>query len=149
MELLSNQNSMNYSRILIAGIVIWIVSTIYIFLTCGWLFTWVYQIPPIIWLTPEAMMSTENLVGSLGTGLLSAFIFTLIYAILYKGLPYSGIKKGLIYGLLLWLITIGMGIIGMPFYMTIAWTVVIYWTINFLVGNLLLGLLVGAIYKTK
>lgn len=140
---------MNYARILIGGIVILIVSTFYTMLTCGWLFTWVYEIEPIIWKSPALMMTQDNIIGSLASGLLGALVFIFLYGVFYKGIPGKGVKKGLMYGLLLWLLTITMGIIGMPFYMTIAWTVIVYWILNFLVWHLIMGLLVGAIYKPK
>ena len=84
---------MNAKRILISGVVIWIVGTVFGILTCGWLFNWVYTLPPNIWKDPAVMMSAGNLIGANLIGLVSAIIFALVYALLYKGIPGEGAKK--------------------------------------------------------
>ena len=140
---------MNTKRIILASVIIWLVSTAFTWLTCGWLFTWVYEIPPMIWLPPEEMMSTNSLVLSNIFGIVISFIFTLVYAVLYKGIPGKGFKKGMIYGILLWLVGALSGLITMPFYMTIATAVISYWIISSLALNLINGAILGAIYKTK
>jgi hypothetical protein len=62
-------------RILISGVVIWIVGTIFGFLTCGWLFNWVYTLPPNIWKDPAVIMSAGNMLGTSLTRILGAIIF--------------------------------------------------------------------------
>ena len=140
---------MNITRVLISGVVIWIVSFLFGWLTCAWLFNWVYELPPNIWVDPEIMMSTGNIIGVNIIGLIAAILFALVYAILYNGIPGDGIKKGLIYGFLMWLVGALVGLATMPFYMTIATTVVIYWILNALVINLINGVILGLIYKKK
>ena len=56
-------------------------------------------------------------------------------------------KKGMIYGILVWLVGALTGIASMPFYMTIATTVVVYWILQALVLGLINGAIVGVIYK--
>jgi hypothetical protein len=73
----------------------------------------------------------------------------IVFAALYKGLPLKGVKKGLMYGFIIWLVGTFSGMVTLPFYMTIAWTVVIYWLINGLVIHLIFGALVGWLYKEK
>jgi hypothetical protein len=116
-------------------------------LTCGWLFSWVYQVPPIIWRTPADMMQFPNMVVSYGGNLLISLIFVLVFGWIYKGLPGKGAKKGLAYGFMVWLVGTLSGIALMPSYMTIATTVVVYWLIQLLVISLINGAIVGAIYK--
>lgn len=140
---------MNWTRLIIATVIIWIMSAALIMLTCGWLFSWVYEIPPIIWKDPTEFMSTNAMIFTYGVGIVIAFLFTLVYAILYKGIPGKGVGKGLMYGLLLWLVGALSGMVTMPIYMTIATTVIVYWIIQALVHNLIAGLIVGAIYKPK
>ena len=140
---------MNIKRISICSIVIWILDTILGWLTCGWLFNWVYRLPPNIWKDPTVMMSTGNMIGANLIGLMRAVIFVFIFAFLSKGLPGEGIKKGIAYGLIVWLIGALSGISTMPFYMTIATTVVVYWIIQALVVSVIDGAIVGAIYKEK
>ncbi|MGB7002309.1 MAG: hypothetical protein WBE22_09965 [Halobacteriota archaeon] len=70
------QKEPKLKRILISGVVIWLVGTVFGFLTCGWLFNWVYTLPPNIWKDPAVMMSAGNLIGANLTGLACAIIFT-------------------------------------------------------------------------
>lgn len=138
---------MNIKRIAIASVVIWIIGSVLGMLTCGWLFNWVYSIPPIIWKTPVELMTLGNMIGSYLLGLLISVIFVVVFAVLYRGIPGRGVKKGLMYGLLVWLVGAVSGLITTPFYMTIATTVIIYWIIQALVLNLINGAIVAAIYK--
>jgi hypothetical protein len=59
----------------------------------------------------------------------------------------EGVKKGMTYGILVWLVGALTGIASMPFYMTIATTVVVYWLLQALVLGLINGAIVGVIYK--
>ncbi|MFH1536906.1 MAG: hypothetical protein ABID45_02900 [Patescibacteria group bacterium] len=138
---------MNTKKIILTSIVIWIVGGIIGMLTCGWLFNWVYAIPPIIWKTEEAMLAGSNMFWSYLFGLMVAVIYVIIYAFLYKGLPDKGIKKGITYALIVWLVGAFSGIAPMLFYMTIAPTVVIYWLLQSLVLAFINGILLGVLYK--
>lgn len=138
---------MNIKRIIISGVVIWIVGTVSGILTCGWLFNWVYLLPPNIWKSPEMMMSPGNLIGANLAGLTRAIVFALVYALLFKGIPGKSIKKGIVFGILVWLVGELTGIASMPFFMTIATTVVVYWIIQAFVMGIINGAIVGAIYK--
>jgi uncharacterized membrane protein YeaQ/YmgE (transglycosylase-associated protein family) len=141
---------MNAKRIVIAGVVVWIVSSIFFFLTCGWLFKWVYKLPPNIWRDWSTMpASALNLIGPHVIGIIRALLFVLVFAILYKGIPGKGVNKGMIYGVLVWIVGALSGMASMPFYMTIATTVVIYWIIGALVLSVINGAIVGALYKEK
>ncbi len=126
---------------------IWIIQSIVIFLTCGWLFNWVYQIEPIIWLDMAAMFTLTNTIAMYSASLLGAFLFVMVFNILYKGIPKKGLEKGIVYGLLVWLVAPLTGMITMPFYMTVAWTVIIYWLIQALVLYIIKGAIVGYIFK--
>ncbi len=140
---------MNTKRIFFASVVVWIFGILYTMLTCGWLFSWVYTIPPVIWKSPEMMATPTYMILSLLVGLVSSFIFVAVFALLYKGIPLKGLKKGLLYGFLAWLIGPFVGIVGMPIYMMIANTVIIYWLINFFIAYLVMGLLTASIYKER
>jgi MFS family permease len=141
---------MNAKRIVIAGLVVWIVSSIIILLTCGWLFKWVYKLPPNIWRDFSTMPATAvNIIGPHVIGIIQGLLFALVFAIIYKGIPGKGVLKGIIYGVLVWLVGALTGLAGMPFYMTIATGVVVYWIIQQLVLGVINGAIVGAIYKEK
>jgi hypothetical protein len=141
---------MNAKRIVIVGLIVWIVDSIFILLTCGWLYKWVYQLPPNIWRDWSTMPATAvNIIGPHVIGIIRALLFALVFAILYKGIPGKGITKGIVYGVLVWLVGALTGMASMPFYMTIATTVVIYWIIQQLVLGVINGAIVGVIYKEK
>ncbi len=140
---------MNVKRILISGAIIWFVNSLFGWLTCGWIFNWVYRLPPNIWKDPITMMSVGNMIGMNLCGIIIAMIFAIVYAVLYKGIPGKGARKGMTYGLLMWLIGAFSGVMSMPFYMTIATTVVVYWIIQALIMSLINGAIVGTIYVEK
>lgn len=135
------------ARVILAAVLVWIVGTVFAGLTCGWLFNWVYEIPPVIAKSAEAMLAPGNFAISLAIGLLISFIWVIVFAVLYKGIPGKGYKKGMMYGLLTWAIGALSGIIGMPLFMTISWALAIYWIIQALVVNVVNGAIIGAIYK--
>jgi hypothetical protein len=90
---------MNAKRIVIVGLIVWIVDSIFILLTCGWLYKWVYQLPPNIWRDWSTMPATAvNIIGPHVIGIIRALLFALVFAILYKGIPGKGITKGIVYG---------------------------------------------------
>lgn len=134
-------------KIVLTSVIIWLVGTVFAWLTCGWLFNKVYTIPPLIWLSPEAMFTATNMFWSNFFGLAGSFVFVLVYLWIFKGIPGKNTKKGMNYGLIVWLVGTLFGIIGMPLYMTISWIVVIYWIIQALVFNLIRGAIVGAMFK--
>lgn len=140
---------MNFKRIIFASIVIWIIGSILIILTCGNFFSWVYKLPPNIWLPPEVFQKPVNMAMSNLIGLLKAFSFSLVYAIIYKGIPGEKTAKGIYYGILIWLVSALTGLVGMPFYMSISPVVVIYWIIQALVFNIIFGIILSIIYKEK
>lgn len=138
---------MNVKKIMIAGIIIWLVDSLFGWLTCGWLFNWIYTLPPNIWVAPAEMMASGNMIGANVVGIFRAMIFASVFAFLYRGLPGEGVKKGMNYGFIVWLVGTLSGIASMPFYMTIAAAVVMYWIVQGLVLALIDGAIVGAIYK--
>lgn len=138
---------MNIGRIFLAGIIVWIITGLYTWLTCGWLFNWVYNIPPTnIWRDPMAL-GAGNITLVILLSLLVGIIFALVYAFLYKGLPKEGASKGVIYGFVIWLVGAFSGMVTMPFFMMISPWVVFYWIISGLIIFLINGAIVGAIYK--
>ena len=139
---------MNYKRLIGASVVIWIVGIAFMWLTCGWLFGWVYELAPNIWVGQDEMLKASNLVLSNLFGLIASFLFALVYALLAKGIPGdSPAKKGLMFGLFVWLVGALAAVSIMPFYMTIATGVVIYWIIQALIWNLIRGAIVGVMYE--
>ncbi|MBD3244553.1 MAG: hypothetical protein GF335_01015 [Candidatus Moranbacteria bacterium] len=138
---------MKIKKILVPSILIWLSKTVILWLTCGWLFSWVYEIPPNIWIEPEIMMNTSNMIYSNLFSFIGTVIFTMVFIRIYNGIPGKGIKKGINYGILVWLVGAFSAMITMPFYMTIASTVIIYWIIQAFVINVIGGYILGALIK--
>lgn len=140
---------MNKTRLLLLTLLVFVIHTMIIMLTCGWLFSWVYTLPPTeVWLPKEVMMSSQTLLNSNLLTLVMSFFFVYVYAVIYKGVPGKTWSRGLTYGALLWLIT-GVGMSSMMLFMAISPTVVIYWIIQALVISLISGSFVGGLYKVK
>lgn len=134
---------MKIGKVVLAGIVVGILHVIWSWITCGWLFNWVYSIEPVnIWKATEnipfLLMSVSNIVF--------AFLLALVYALIRKGLPGKGVIKGLWFGLFVWLVGPLPGNFILGLCSTMAQQVIIYWIAIFLVTLLWEGLLIAAIY---
>ncbi len=79
--------------------------------------------------------------------ILISIVTTLGFAILYTGLPFKGAKKGIVYGLLIWLIGLLPSRILLYLSMNISASIIIYWILNELVSYMLLGAVIGILYK--
>lgn len=134
---------MNIKKVILATIAVAIFNIIVGALTCGGVFSWVYKLEPTaIW---KPMTSAFPLM--IANAFFVNLIFVLVYAIINKGVPGSNkYKKGLIYGLLVWLVGLLPGILATYIFMTVATTVVVYWTIWGLIVTPLKGLIAAAIY---
>jgi len=136
----------NIKRVIAAAIAVTIVGFIYSWITCGWLFNWVYTLEPINVWKPMGDMTTWMTWMNIG-GFILNIILVGVFAYLYKGIPCKGIKKGLCFGLIVWLVGTLPGMFSTYMLMTVNTTFVIYWIFNSLVKYLLLGAVIAAIYK--
>lgn len=136
---------MNYKNIVIAGIVAAIISFVINAVTCGWLFSWVYALEPTsIWKPMTEFPWIASIIGTVIIGI----ILAAVYAYIHKGLPAeSGLKKGVQYGLILWLVGMIPGMYATWFTMTVNNTVIIYWAAQGLIKYLLMGAAIGFLYK--
>ena len=74
-------------------------------------------------------------------------VLAFVYALLAKGIPGKNkLIKGLVFGLCVWAVGTLPAMLGTYLFMTVAATVVIYWTISGLVFTPLIGLIIAAIY---
>jgi hypothetical protein len=141
---------MKPGRVIGTGIVVWIVTSLFAWLTCGWLFKWIYELPPTaLWKPAADMMGGANMAGMSIISLIGAVMFVLVYAVVYKGIPGKGIKKGMTYGFLVWLVGPFAGMTGMVFYMNISPAVVVYWLVQLFILNQINGIVVARMYKAK
>jgi len=74
-------------------------------------------------------------------------IFVVVYALFCKGIPGKNkLVKGLVFGLCVFAVGTLPGMVATYSFMTVATTVVVYWTIMSLVQTPLKGLILAAIY---
>ena len=134
---------MNYWRIFIAGVVVTAFEAVVGWITCGWLFKWVYEIEPTkIW---RAMDTTP--VAYYQASLALNVVLAFVYALLVKGIPGKNkLTKGLVFGLCVWAVGALPAMLATYMFMTIALTVVIYWALTGLIFTPLKGLIIAAIY---
>lgn len=135
---------MNIKKMILAIIVVAVFNFLVGMLTCGGAFSWVYKLEPTnVWKPMESVSFPIMIAGIL----LVDAIFVWVYALINKGIPgQNRFTKGLLYGLLVVLVGLIPGMIATYTYMTVATTVVVYWTIWGLVVSPLKGLITAAIY---
>lgn len=99
-------------------------------------------------------MFSFNIVGasfatSIAINFTNIAIFVLEYAILYRAIPKEGIRKGIIFGIFVWIIGVVIPLSRVYLTANITVPVFIYWMGLDLVSYLLMGAVTGAIYKTS
>lgn len=135
---------MNIKKLILAVVVVAVFNVLVGMLTCGGIFSWVYKLEPINVWKPITSVSFPLMIA--GIFLVDA-IFVWVYALINKGIPGENrFVKGLVYGLLVVFVGLIPGMIMTYTYMTVATTVVIYWTVWGFVVSPLKGLIAAAIY---
>ena len=106
------------AKILIAGVAVAVFGVLYGWLTCGWLFRWVYDIEPTnVWQQMEGAPPVHFYVGML----VLSIILAIVYALLVKGIPGgSRVLKGLVFGLCVWAVGMLPGMWATYLFMTVA-----------------------------
>ncbi|MBU2578618.1 DUF1761 domain-containing protein [Patescibacteria group bacterium] len=139
----------NCPNVLLPALVITIIGTVFGFLTCGWLFKWIYAIEPIsAWkygldVAPSVKAMAVNFVGEF----ILSMILVCVFMKLYDGIPYSGWKKGVKFGFLVWLVSALPGMFAIYMWMNVAVEWIAYMTIMGLVVLLIKGAVIGAMCK--
>lgn len=131
-------------RILLAAVAIQLFGMVFSMITCGWLFTWVYQLEPLnIWKPMEGGPGIDFF----ATTFVLHIIFVFVYVLLRNGLPGKNlVVKGLFYGLCVWAVGALPCLYMTLYFMTIAPTVVVYWAITGLIGTPISGVIASSIY---
>lgn len=135
---------MKKGKILLAGLAITVFNAIFGALTCGNIFTWVYRLEPTnVWKPVNGAPSAMFMAG----GLMLSIILAFVYALINKGIPGSNkFVKGIIFGLCVWAVGMMPGMLATYEFMTVAPTVIIYWSIIGLIKTPLVGIIIAAIY---
>ncbi|MCD4826115.1 MAG: hypothetical protein K8S55_16105 [Phycisphaerae bacterium] len=131
------------AKSVLAGVVVGVLGIGWGWLTCGFLFNWVYRLAPTnIWVKPDDMPFDMMAV----TSVLFAILLAIVYSQISKSLPgRSVVVKGLWFGVIVWLVGALPGIYSMLLYTTFAYQVVIYWLVNALVAGLWKGVIIALI----
>jgi len=135
---------MKIGKVLVAAVVISVVNMILGMVTCGGIFSWVYKLEPInVW---KPMQNGPGLTFIAGEFILTV-LFILVYVMLKNGIPAkSKFAKGVVYGLFVWVAGVLPGMLATYSFMTVATTVVVYWTIQSLIFLPIKGILAATIY---
>jgi len=146
---------MNIKKIVIAGLAIDIISfLIFPLFFSNSLFGWVFRLEPTsIWKwTPQISfisMPTSYLAFFILANTILAIFIALLYTILYKSIPGTGIKKGLIFGLLMFPMSVLIPMFSIWAMFRVAGVAVLLFTFEQLIEILIYGTVIGAIYKEK
>ena len=82
----------------------------------------------------------------IGGNTLLAVVVALVFAVLYDGIPGSGIRKGFVFGLIVWLIGVLPAIFTMNVLTVMNGWAILYFTAQALVEYLTYGAIIAAIY---
>lgn len=137
---------MNCKRIILAALAVTVFGMAWGMLSCGWLFTWVYGLPPVsVWKTPETMMTPLFWVINVVGHFVLSVIFVAIFAKLQDALCGGRIGKGFCYGIIVWLVGVlpGMFAVGMWMAVNPWWPV--YMGLNQLVALPICGIIASTI----
>ncbi len=142
---------MHIKKILIAGLVVDILSFV-IALPSYKLFSWVFELEPVnIWRwTPQVPLSSFSpwwLIFIITVNTILAIYLVVLYAILYKSIPKTGVKKGIIYGLLIYPLVVLISMFSVYSFFNIAGKAVIYFILEGLLEFIIYGAVIGLIYK--
>lgn len=105
-----------------------------------------YEATPLIW---KPMDSPSFLLYIFILNLFAGFLFASIYSIFYNGIPGEGMGKGVIYGILIFLVGTLPGILALYLMMNLAPLLIGLWLIESFVSFILMGLVTALICKER
>lgn len=137
---------MNAKKFVVAGVVGGVVNAIYSMLVCNLLIQpWLERITGVDFWVPIGGIHIPIMIIF---GFAICFLWAFGYALLYKAIPGKGVIKGIVYGLLLWLLALLPHTLALHLHTTIwpefNW---VFLTANNLIRWMILGIFYGAIYK--
>ncbi len=109
------------------------------------LIPWLKEVTdPGLWVKETALYLPTMMVF----GLAVCFLWAFGYALLYKGIPGTGIAKGVVYGILLWILGILPNMAALYLHTKISAEIIwVFITANGLLRGIVLGATYGFIYK--
>lgn len=138
----------NRMRIAVAGLAVGMAGNLWGLLTCRWLFKWVYEVcQPQIY-RPEMLDGTFGWMLSMGASKVALGIFmVLAYAVAGQRLPGRGVRRGVWFGGLIWLLGLLPSKWSAFMSLTLPVETFLYWVANDLVASVLLGVLTVLLYE--
>lgn len=137
---------MNWKRALLAGIGGAIVNVIYSMLICTQLIIpWLKEVTaPELWIEETALYLPTMIMFGFAVCILWAFG----YALLYNGIPGTGVAKGVVYGIVLWILGVLPNMAALYLHTTISPEIIwVFITANSLFRGIILGATYAVIYK--
>jgi hypothetical protein len=138
-----------FGRAVVAGLVANVLS----FLVGGGgyqLFWWVFELEPrAVWKWSPAQtadMSVAWWAFLIGGNTLLAIVYALAFAVLFHGIPGTGLRKGLVFGLIVWLVGVLPAIFTMYVLINIHPGALVYFLTQSLVEHLVYGAAVALVY---
>lgn len=109
----------------------------------NYLFSSLYLTTPAIWRTVTGVW----LLGMVVYYFLFALFFVLVYALLYTGIPNTGLLKGITYGFLVFLL-LGLKSFAVNYISTtLPLDLILIWVIGLAINLLVMGVICGLIYQ--
>ena len=78
---------------------------------------------------------------------ISGAIFAWVFTVIKRGVPFKGIVRGIIYSLLVFLVSTIPGDLSMILLLAVPYMLVLYWTIECLVTYVIMGVILGKMFK--
>ena len=138
---------MKVSKIIVAGILVTVFNAILGGLTCGYMFSWIYRVPPVCaWKPMTGPPGMSFYIGSL----LVSILLAAVYAVINKGIPgKSLVAKGLNYGFYVWAVGLLPGMFFTNAFMQVSCAIVIYMTVMGLLRLAVNGLIISLVLRTS
>lgn len=146
---------MNVKRIIIAGLAVNIISfAIFPLFFSTPLFGWVFNLEPTtIWKwTPQISLTSMPagwLLFLFSVNTVLAMFIAFLYAVLFRVIPGTGVKKGLVFGLLMYPMSVLIPMFSWYVMMNVAGLAVLYFTLEQFIEILVYGAVIGIMYKEK
>ena len=140
--------NLNYKKIFGTAIILAIVGFLFSWLTCGWLFNWVYLLEPLVAWKSLTMDGTFFAI-SFVAGFILMVILVGVYDYIREGIKVEGIKRGLCFGTMVWLVGILPGMWATYMFMNVNTAYPIYGALVGLVKYWILGAVIAWIYERK
>ena len=125
---------MNFKKGIIAGLIAGIVILI-VGMTSGYLFGTDYEKTPELW----KHMTGNWYYTMIAVDFIEGILYGLVFTVVYTGIPGNGWKKGLNYGLILWIVATIPGMLMTYITMTVPDMIVASWLFGGLISLVIAG----------